>query len=908
MRAIKTNLSKVALFVKRFFAEKKEAQLELWVTSNCTFYVNGKLICHVKHKSNPIPNIRFSHQYNLELQAGENVVFVLAKDDFALKILAESQILCTTDESWAVIPIQEKNPGEQYDLRDFPRDWMNPDVAESAMAVYSKSKVKVLKSEAERLNESLVKPVAFVEMPCAITAPSGIEISCQIKKEVSVCYFEFIKEQDGEILLHSYHDRYTEPSVSIDGESCSIKKKYFLKAGQHRMVMVVYQNPDLFLEGEGLKRITGYYGYVIGNRSTAYPWNTKERFPNIEQNILELHEKYGRQRKQDDACWSELLEIPSSRYAVYLRQKKGEVIEKDWNKILTGADATIPSDVTFILDFGQVLCGYLSFEIDALSDLQIDLIPFETIDELGPYFLYTNYCFSCTLGKGKTSFSSLERYGCRYVAVTIHTNEACTLAKLMVTNTRIETPFEGIFSCDEEQLNQIYQMCLKTVHLCMYENYVDCPTWEQNFWTGDMVVPSHVNLLSLGAYGLDRHCVRYAGEMLTDDYIKMIHPQELRFVNHQYLTYCADIPMWSFVCAFQIRNYFYYTGDFAVLREQYQVLRKNVSNALHMLNERGLLVVPEARNLFDWACNDLNCWGEVTGNSALLCENISICIELASYLGIQEPLLLEKKKELVEAINKYCWDVQREAYVDTVRDATAYEKEYLPYCEKENREPLSMEQFKQCTRVSEHTAVLMLLCDCVSEDRKEKTEKILRGAAEGIFNTGAPRDRSDGMPSEKEAPGGIVRTGTPFFLYFTLNAMYKCGMYEEAEQLMRKAWGKLLKDGYDTAAETFDFNKEHISYPFVHRTRSSVHAWSTAPAVYFITEIVGIQPIQPGWKKFTVKPHLGSLSKANASVVTPYGAIYVSLQKCKDRIKISIQSPEECEYIPIEKENSVYSE
>ena len=56
---------------------------------------------------------------------------------------------------------------------------------------------------------------------------------------------------------------------------------------------------------------------------------------------------------------------------------------------------------------------------------------------------------------------------------------------------------------------------------------------------------------------------------------------------------------------------------------------------------------------------------------------------------------------------------------------------------------------------------------------------------------GAPAGRSCGSPTEKEAPGGIVAIGSPFFLFFTLDVLFKQGSHELALEVIRKSWATM---------------------------------------------------------------------------------------------------------------------
>ncbi len=56
--------------------------------------------------------------------------------------------------------------------------------------------------------------------------------------------------------------------------------------------------------------------------------------------------------------------------------------------------------------------------------------------------------------------------------------------------------------------------------------------------------------------------------------------------------------------------------------------------------------------------------------------------------------------------------------------------------------------------------------------------------------------------------------------------------------------------------------------------------------------ILGIEPLEPGFKKVRIEPHLGHLDWAEGTFPTPYGLIRVSARKTDDgNIKTDIKLP-----------------
>jgi hypothetical protein len=54
------------------------------------------------------------------------------------------------------------------------------------------------------------------------------------------------------------------------------------------------------------------------------------------------------------------------------------------------------------------------------------------------------------------------------------------------------------------------------------------------------------------------------------------------------------------------------------------------------------------------------------------------------------------------------------------------------------------------------------------------------------------------------------------------------------------------------------------------------HAWGAAPANLLPRFVLGVQPLEPGWKCATIRPHPGSLKSAGGKIPTPLGPVLVN--------------------------------
>jgi hypothetical protein len=217
-----------------------------------------------------------------------------------------------------------------------------------------------------------------------------------------------------------------------------------------------------------------------------------------------------------------------------------------------------------------------------------------------------------------------------------------------------------------------------------------------------------------------------------------------------------------------------------------------------------------------------------------------------------------------------------------VRDEWAYRR-YLEFAATKDWTPWTWEQFQACRRVSEQTNIAALYCGCVPPERRAAVLQIARRVELGRFVGGSPAGRTVGAPSEKEAPDGIVALGTLYFLFFALDVLFEAGEGRAAIEVMRREWGRMAALGFRTCPESHGW------------ARSAAHGWSAAPAAYLPMRVLGIRPIEPGYRTFVVAPCPGDLVWARGSVATPHGPIHASWRRNdKGELDIACLAPTEC--------------
>ena len=729
------------------------------------------------------------------------------------------------------------------------------------------------------------------------------------------------------------------PSVlTVDGQPVALEENVVLSKGEHLLMLSSLDPLEVLIHTDdgvsaSATQIAGgdadWAVMVIESKGVRYPWH--ESAGDVIKQAPDVDVAHGKQTAQEltaafpakfeaasSAPNSALFRVTSQECflpadgilvpklketqaytetdaSVNITNRENLLHLNDAPCIIEGTDGF---DAHFIVDLGREYIGYVDIALDAAQGTLLDIQCFELIDDTGCFYMGNHNGFSYVCREGVQRFTSNYRRGCRYISVTVRNiTTPVEIHSLALMHNAAPVERVGQFTCDDALLNKVYEMSRDTAELCMLDTYVDCPGHEQNFWVGDARVTAMVNLINFGSYGFNQHCIRMVGQSLSPDYVEANFADNADFLANKFLSMAAfqayppasSLPMWSYLWVMQCHDHWLYGGNIDELRENYGYVKRNMENSLLLTGERGLLDYDGAYNLIEWAANDLTPYGEVTANSIFMAKCYELTAQMADVLGIEEDAqryagLAQQTKD---AINTTCWDEDRQAYVDTVRDEVSYQT-HLRFCEEQDMDTLSYEDYLSLSRVSEQTNTLALLYDIAPEERAEKILPILTRVKDGKYIFSSPAGRSVGEPRDGELIDNIVAIGSPFFLFFTIDALFKTGHGDIAMEVMRRDWGDMLEHGTNTCWETFKMKEGHY-------TRSIAHAWGASPAVYLQNRVLGVIPLKPGFSEFTVVPYPSNLRYASGSVATPHGPIHVSWEKNGNgELQIQVDAPDAC--------------
>ena len=149
-----------------------------------------------------------------------------------------------------------------------------------------------------------------------------------------------------------------------------------------------------------------------------------------------------------------------------------------------------------------------------------------------------------------------------------------------------------------------------------------------------------------------------------------------------------------------------------------------------------------------------------------------------------------------------------------------------------------------------------------------------------------------GLKSAEDAAKAILEGGpkgfSTFYGYYMLQALAMDGKYAEALDIISKFWGGMLDLGATTFWEDFnldwvdnvgridefvpagkkDIHGDFGAYCYPGFRHSFCHGWASGPTAWMSQHVLGIEPLEPGCRKVSVKPHLGNLEWAEGTCPT----------------------------------------
>jgi len=499
-----------------------------------------------------------------------------------------------------------------------------------------------------------------------------------------------------------------------------------------------------------------------------------------------------------------------------------------------------------VLDMGQNMVGWIKLKVDCPEGTTIILRHAEVLDKEGNFYI-TNLrkaaqinTYICKGGGAEVFEPSFTFQGFRFVDISGYPGE---VTKEMVTGVVVHSDMDktGTFSCNNELINQLQHNIVWGQKGNFVDVPTDCPQRDERLgWTGDCQAFAPTACYNMDCAGFYTKWLKdLALDQHEDGAVPWVVPNVLgRGAAHGWQDAAVIVP-WVV---------YQYYGDVQILEEQYESMKALVE---FMRREAGdaYLWVPKERQFGDWlafATTRSDYPGATTDKdllaSAFFYHSTDLLMKTATILG--------KESDAADY----------QALMANIK--AAYAKEYIT----------------PNGRMSSNTQtayVIALAFGLIPEELEAAAAKRL----------------ADDVNAFGHLTTGFL--GTPDLCH----VLTSYGYLDEAYKLLYRkdypSWLYPVTQGATTIWERWDGQKPDGSFQnpgmnsFNHYAYGAVGDW-----LYRKVAGIDLDPKNPGFKSFVIKPHPGhEMNDVDASHTSPYGTIS-SAWKIEDGLfKLTVHIP-----------------
>lgn len=379
--------------------------------------------------------------------------------------------------------------------------------------------------------------------------------------------------------------------------------------------------------------------------------------------------------------------------------------------------------------------------------------------------------------------------------------------------------YRGQFSCNDEELNRIWNVGAYTMHLTTREFFIDGIKRDRWVWSGDAIQSYLMNYYLF----FDSDCVKRTIWLLRG--------------KDPVTSHINTIMDYTFYWFQSVYDYYMYTGDRDFLVQLYPRMKSLMAYVLGRTDADGMVEGMAGDWVFiDWADGYLSKKGQLSFEQVLFCKSLETMALCAGLTGEKsdENLYHGLFSALRSKLIPHFWNKQRKALVHAVENG------------------------KQSDEVTRYANMFAVLFDYLSPS--QKTE---------VRNSILKNDR-------------ILKITTPYMRFYELEALCALGDRDMVMKEMKSYWGGMLKEGATTFWEKYnpsEKKEQHLAMYGRPYGKSLCHAWGASPIYLLGKYYLGVRPVKPGYEEFAISPSLGGLKWIKGDVPVPGGKIHVYMDK-----------------------------
>ena len=479
----------------------------------------------------------------------------------------------------------------------------------------------------------------------------------------------------------------------------------------------------------------------------------------------------------------------------------------------------------FVFDLGRNEVGLLDVEISLDQSAEVLIGWGEHLDDLRVRSAVGSRSFmSRYVAKADRSrfFHPFRRIGARYIELFVRAHKA-TVHYAGVRPLAYPLPEGAALELEDALHHRIFDVCRRTLVMCMHEHYEDCPWREQALYAMDSRNQMLAGYYAFGEYEFPKASLRLLGRSLRPDgLLELCAPARVS----------VNIPSFSLMYVVETWEYLLFSGDEAFACETLPICKAIVDSATARVRENGL--VPRHAGEDKWNFYE---WSDELDGGALRTRdtdedrydaplNAFLILALEAYAKLNDALSNADRAQSARAAAASIRESGRRAFF------RADEGKFYTYLDENG-----------LSGNSELTQALCLLAGMCPEDCLAAALKRL----------------TDG----RMIPVTLAYAVFKYDALLTLGEGYGDWVRRDIEA----QWGGMLYQGATSFWETIlggdDFD----------RAGSLCHGWSAIPAYIYYAYGAGIRPAAPGWASVSVRKAEGLPRVLGARVRLPDGTV-----------------------------------
>ena len=401
----------------------------------------------------------------------------------------------------------------------------------------------------------------------------------------------------------------------------------------------------------------------------------------------------------------------------------------------------------------------------------------------------------------------------------------CTVADVSMDYEYVPETEHGTFRCNDEELNKIWEVGAYTMQLTSREFFIDGIKRDRWVWSGDA---SQSYLMNFYLFN-DNEMVKrttwlLAGKAPITSHINTIMDYTFYWFNSIY-------------------DYYLYSGDRHFLSQIYPTMQTYMAYVLGRTDEDGMVQgLPGDWVFVDWADKPMDKHGQLAFEQILFRKSLESIAAVAGIVGDDDSSAKyqELADKLGEKLLPYFWNEDKQALMHNRKDG------------------------KKGNDVFRYPNMFAIMYGYLDKEKQEAVKHSV------ILND------------------DVLRITTPYMRFYELEALCMLGEQDQVMKEIKAYWGGMLHEGATSFWEKYNPD-EHGSDKLAMYGRpygkSLCHAWGASPIYLLGRYYLGVEPVKPGFEEYTVRPTLGGLEWMEGNVPTPFGTVYVKMDKASVTVK-----------------------